>query len=89
MWKLPPLSTASDLCAVVRHVSPSFQTVRCIRRPRTGTFDLAICCNGLMAGLSASTSNVGFLTPWAACITGALAGLMYVGVSRLLVRAGC
>lgn len=39
-----------------------------------------------MAGLSASTSNVGFLTPWAACITGALAGLLYVGISRLLVR---
>ncbi|KAG2449195.1 hypothetical protein HYH02_005942 [Chlamydomonas schloesseri] len=55
---------------------------------QSGTFDLAVCCNGLMAGLSASTSNVGFLTPWAACITGALAGLMYVGVSRLLVRMG-
>ncbi|GFR48426.1 hypothetical protein Agub_g10322, partial [Astrephomene gubernaculifera] len=53
-----------------------------------GTFDLAICCNGLMSGLSASTANVGFFTPWAAVITGTLAGLLYVASSRLLLRAG-
>lgn len=39
-----------------------------------------------MAGLSASTANVGFVTPWASCITGTLAGLLYVASSRLLVR---
>ncbi|GIL81282.1 hypothetical protein Vretimale_1094 [Volvox reticuliferus] len=55
---------------------------------QTGTFDLGVCCNGLMAGLSASTANVGFITPWASCITGLLAGLLYVGSSRLLVRLG-
>lgn len=55
-----------------------------------GTFDLAVCCNGLMAGLSASTSNVGFVTPWASCINGALAGLLYVLTSHMLVsRPGC
>ncbi|EFJ47052.1 hypothetical protein VOLCADRAFT_92451 [Volvox carteri f. nagariensis] len=53
-----------------------------------GTFDLGVCCNGLMAGLSASTANVGFITPWASCITGTLAGLLYVASSRLLVRLG-
>ncbi|KXZ50943.1 hypothetical protein GPECTOR_14g19 [Gonium pectorale] len=54
----------------------------------SGTFDLAVCCNGLMAGLSASTAIVGFVTPWAAVITGVMAGLLYVGTSRLLVRLG-
>lgn len=39
-----------------------------------------------MAGLSASTAIVGFLTPWASCLTGTLAGLLYVATSRLLVR---
>ncbi len=53
--------------------------------PLAGTFDLAVCCNGLMAGLSASTTNVGFVTPWASCINGALAGLLYVLTSHMLV----
>ncbi|KAG2499743.1 hypothetical protein HYH03_002676 [Edaphochlamys debaryana] len=71
------------LCA-----SAAGMTSLIIASMQSGTFDLAICCNGLMSGLSASTSNVGFVTPWASCITGALAGLCYVLNSRLLARMG-
>lgn len=71
------------LCA-----SSAGMTALVLASVHSGTFDLAVCCNGLMAGLSASTSNVGFVTPWASCINGALAGLLYVLTSHMLVRMG-
>lgn len=54
---------------------------------RSGTLDLGTCCNGVLAGLVASTGSSGFVAPWASAVIGLLAGGVYVGLSRLLVRA--
>lgn len=51
-----------------------------------GTFDLQVCCNGLLSGLVAITGSCAFLDTWAAVLSGLLAGGIYVGSSHLLVR---
>jgi Amt family ammonium transporter len=52
-----------------------------------GTYDLRLCCNGLLSGLVTVTSMAGFVDPYAAAVCGVLAGASYVFVSRLMVRA--
>lgn len=71
------------LCASAAGLSALF-----LSSIRSGTFDLTMCCNGLLSGLGASTANAGFVQPWAAAAVGALAGAAYVCHHRLLVGAG-
>jgi hypothetical protein len=52
---------------------------------RTGTYDLRICCNGVLSGLVMVTSMCGFVDPWAAAVCGLIAGIVYPFVSHLLV----
>ena len=49
-------------------------------------FDLQLTMNGVLAGLVAITAPCGFIEPWAAIIVGVVAGIIYVGASKLLVR---
>lgn len=49
-------------------------------------FDLKYAMNGTLAGLVAVTAGCGVMEPWAAVITGFIAGLLYIVGSRGLVR---
>ncbi len=55
---------------------------------RTGEliFDLKKAMNGTLAGLVSITAGAGLVEPWAAVLTGAVAGLLYLGGTQLLVR---
>jgi len=47
--------------------------------------DLKMAMNGSLAGLVAVTAGAGVLEPWGALITGAVAGMIYLGGTHLLV----
>jgi Amt family ammonium transporter len=49
-------------------------------------FDLKMAMNGSLAGLVAITGGAGVVEPWAAIVIGAVAGLLYLGGTQLLVR---
>ena len=51
-----------------------------------GTYDLRLCCNGVLSGLVTVTAMCGFVDPYAAAVGGAIAGACYIGFSRLMVR---
>lgn len=53
-----------------------------------GTYDLRICCNGVLSGLVIVTCMCGFVDPWAAVVCSAIAGVLYAGASWLLLRCG-
>lgn len=48
-------------------------------------FDLQKAMNGSLAGLAAITAGCGFVEPWAAILTGAIAGVLYLMGSHFLV----
>jgi Amt family ammonium transporter len=45
---------------------------------RTGKPDMSFMCNGLLAGLVAITAPCAFVESWAACLIGAIAGILVV-----------
>jgi Amt family ammonium transporter len=49
-------------------------------------FDLKMAMNGTLGGLVAITSGCGVVEPWAAILIGAIAGLIYLSGTQLLVR---
>jgi ammonia channel protein AmtB len=51
-----------------------------------GSFSLSSTMNGCLGGLVAITGSCGVVEPWAAVITGFVAGLLYLSTSKLLVR---
>eukprot|EP00775_Hariotina_reticulata_P005136 gene5136-5376_t len=53
-----------------------------------GTYDLRICCNGVLSGLVMVTPICGFVDPWAAAVCGLISGIVYPFTSRLLVMLG-
>jgi Amt family ammonium transporter len=53
-----------------------------------GTYDLRICCNGVLSGLVTVTCMCGFVDPWAAVVCSGIAGAVYTGMSSLLLRCG-
>lgn len=50
-----------------------------------GTYDLRLCCNGVLSGLVTVTAMCGFVDPYAAVVCGAIAGGTYIGFSHLMV----
>lgn len=42
--------------------------------------------NGCLGGLVSVTGSCGVIEPWAAVITGFVAGLLYLSTSKLLIR---
>jgi Amt family ammonium transporter len=49
-------------------------------------FDLKVAMNGSLGGLVAITSGCGVVEPWAAVIVGAVAGLLYLAGTSLLLK---
>lgn len=62
--------------------------VRSVCVTPAGTYDLRICCNGVLSGLVTVTCMCGFVDPWAAVVCSGIAGAIYTGVSTLLLRCG-
>jgi ammonium transporter, Amt family len=50
------------------------------------SYDLTCAMNGALSGLVAVTSGCATMTPWSAIIVGAVAGLVYLGGSKLLIK---
>jgi len=50
------------------------------------SYDLTCAMNGALGGLVAVTAGTSVVTPWASIIIGAVGGLCYLGMSKLLVR---
>ncbi|KAI8471943.1 MAG: putative ammonium transporter [Monoraphidium minutum] len=53
-----------------------------------GTYDLRLCCNGVLSGLVTVTAMCGFVDPYAAVVGGVIAGGSYIGFSRLMLKLG-
>ena len=49
-------------------------------------FDLKFLMNGALSGLVAITSSCGVVEPWAAVLIGAIAGLLYIFGSWLMIK---
>mmetsp|Transcript_39215 Transcript_39215/g.83583 ORF Transcript_39215/g.83583 Transcript_39215/m.83583 type:complete len:456 (-) Transcript_39215:235-1602(-) len=50
------------------------------------TWDVAMVCNGILAGLVAITAGCEVITPWYAFMCGIFGGLTYYGVSKLMAN---
>jgi ammonium transporter, Amt family len=50
------------------------------------SYDLTAAMNGALAGLVGITSGCATVHPWSACIIGAVAGAVYLGASKLLIK---
>jgi ammonium transporter, Amt family len=48
--------------------------------------DLKVAMNGSLAGLVAITAGAGVVEPWAAIVTGAVGGALYLGGTNLLIK---
>jgi Amt family ammonium transporter len=51
----------------------------------SGTYDLRLCCNGVLSGLVTVTAMCGFVEPYVAVVCGVIAGATYIGFSHLMV----
>ena len=51
-----------------------------------GSFSLSSAMNGCLGGLVSITGSCGVVEPWAAVVTGFVAGLLYLSTSKLLIR---
>jgi Amt family ammonium transporter len=63
-----------------------FNYIVLLRQTGEAHYDLVVTMNGVLAGLVSITSSCGLVEPWAAVITGALAGVFYLIASWGLIR---
>lgn len=56
------------------------------RKSGEGSFSLSSAMNGCLGGLVAITGSCGVVEPWAAVVTGFVAGLLYLVTSKMLIR---
>jgi Amt family ammonium transporter len=61
-------------------------TVFLLKWKQTQKHDVAAFCNGILAGLVAVTAPCGFVDSGEAMVIGIIGGLVYLGVSNLLVK---
>jgi Amt family ammonium transporter len=50
------------------------------------SYDLTMAMNGCLSGLVAVTAGCAVVAPWAAIVIGMVGGLVYMGVSKLLIK---
>merc|ERR1719183_1888184 len=80
----------AGLCAVNTTLAAasgaiSALTLRWLLSP-TDVFDITAVCNGALSGLVAITAGCSTVWPYAAVIIGFVGGLIYIGVSNLLLK---
>ncbi len=73
-----PISLFFSKCSQVQ--GERYKTFRSSQR-----FDSGSVCNGVLAGLVAVTASCDVIEPWAACVIGVIAGILYSCFSRLLI----
>mmetsp|Transcript_36215 Transcript_36215/g.55354 ORF Transcript_36215/g.55354 Transcript_36215/m.55354 type:complete len:555 (+) Transcript_36215:360-2024(+) len=86
--KIASLAAVNTTLAAASGCVSALFTNLIIKERKTGeaTFNLIRAYNGCLAGLVSITAGCAVLEPWAAIITGFIGGLLYLGVSTLLVR---
>lgn len=93
-WPSLVVAAVSALAAVTTTISAATGSVSAlftdmiINRRKTGEieYDITMCMNGALSGLVAITAGCAVLSPWAAFVTGVIAGWVYIFFSKLLVR---
>ena len=61
-------------------------TVVAFDRIFSQTYDVAMVCNGILAGLVSITAGCACMLPWAAFLTGFIGAFVYYGASKLLLK---
>jgi Amt family ammonium transporter len=87
-------AAVSALAAVTTTISAATGSVSAlltdmiINRRKTGEieYDITMCMNGALSGLVAITAGCAVMAPWAAFVTGAIGGWVYIFFSKLLVK---
>eukprot|EP00526_Cylindrotheca_closterium_P009072 CAMPEP_0113618972 /NCGR_PEP_ID=MMETSP0017_2-20120614/9625_1 /TAXON_ID=2856 /ORGANISM="Cylindrotheca closterium" /LENGTH=514 /DNA_ID=CAMNT_0000528523 /DNA_START=31 /DNA_END=1575 /DNA_ORIENTATION=- /assembly_acc=CAM_ASM_000147 len=80
-------AVTTTLAAACGCVSAMF-TDTMIEKSSTGevSYDLTMAMNGALGGLVGITAGCSVVTPWAACIIGIIAGWVYIGFSKFLIK---
>ena len=86
--RVAALSAANTSLSAAAGASVSLFVNLYLQERRTGefAFDLTKTMNGCLSGLVAITAGCGTVENWAAVAIGAMAGLIYLGGSALLIR---
>jgi len=90
-------STAAAVCALAAVTTTIGAASGCVSalftdmilsRMKTGEceYDITMCMNGTLAGLVAVTAGCSVMAPWAALVTGIIAGWVYIFFSSLLIK---
>jgi Amt family ammonium transporter len=80
-------AVTTTIAAAAGSVSALF-TDMFLSRMKTGEceYDITMCMNGALSGLVGITAGCATLAPWAAFVTGVVAGWVYIFCSNLLVK---
>jgi Amt family ammonium transporter len=90
----PDSAATAALCAVTTTISAAtgcatamfFDSVIEAKKSGQASYDLTMAMNGALSGLVAITAGCAVVTPGMALIIGCVAGLVYYGFSKFLVR---
>jgi Amt family ammonium transporter len=90
----PASAATAALCAVTTTLAAAtgcvtamfFDSIMDHRVTGEVAYDLTMAMNGALAGLVAITAGCSVVSPWASIIIGAVAGLVYYGFSKLLIK---
>ncbi|KAL3909674.1 MAG: hypothetical protein SGILL_007995 [Bacillariaceae sp.] len=86
-------AATAALCAVTTTLAAAcgcvtamfFDSILDARATGEVSYDLTMAMNGALGGLVGITAGCSVVRPWAACIIGVIAGLVYYGFSKFLV----